>query len=286
MIRSHHLRRCVQVLLVSLTCLPVKVWAAGLVSIDGALTEIVYALGAEDRLVGVDSTSVYPEAAETLPQVGYMRQLSAEGILSLKPDLVIATGDSGPESVFEQLSAAGVRVVRIQTDNTLAGVLDKVQQVADVLDLADAGQALVERIREQSLPLLVMIPDQPAETLFLMGSGQHGLMAAGHDTRAQALLQMVGADNVAEYSGYKPIGQEGAMLMQPEVVLAGFSAAPGGNDHNKTLANTLAATPAGQHQRIHVLDLGKTLGFGPRIGEVLAEVLPLLYPQAEFASAD
>ena len=103
MMRSDHLRRCVQVLLVSLICLPVKAWAAGLVSIDGALTEIVYALGAEDRLVGVDSTSVYPEAVQSLPQVGYMRQLSAEGILSLQPDLVLATRDAGPEPVFELL---------------------------------------------------------------------------------------------------------------------------------------------------------------------------------------
>ena len=275
-----------RLLLITLISLPAQVHSAGLVSIDGALTEIVYALGAEDRLVGVDTTSVYPEAAQSLPQVGYMRQLSAEGILSLQPDLVLATRDAGPEPVFEQLRAAGVQVVRIEAYHTLEGVLDKVMQVGRALQLPDTAEQLATRIRAQAGPLLAAIPDSPSATLFLMGSGNHGLMAAGQETRAQAFLQLVGADNVAEYRGYRPIGQEGAVLMQPEVVLAGFSAQPGGGAENAGLLKTLGATPAAKHQRIHTVDLGKTLGFGPRIGEVLAEVLPLLYPQAEFASTD
>ncbi|MGB1092809.1 MAG: heme/hemin ABC transporter substrate-binding protein, partial [Oceanobacter sp.] len=100
--------------------------AMRVVSIDGSLTEIIYALNAQGRLVGVDTTSRYPQAATQLPQVGYMRQLSVEGILSLMPDLVIATPDAGPESVFQQLKEAKVRVLIVPNDYSLTGVLNKV----------------------------------------------------------------------------------------------------------------------------------------------------------------
>ena len=71
-----------------------------IVSVSGATTEIVYALGAEKQLVGSDTTSLFPAAALQTPKVGYMRQLSAEGLLSLKPDAVITTHEAGPAAVL------------------------------------------------------------------------------------------------------------------------------------------------------------------------------------------
>ena len=153
---------------------------ADVVSIDGALTEIIYQLGAEQRLAAVDTTSVYPEAATQLPQVGYMRQLSAEGILSVKPSLVIASRDAGPESVFEQIQAAGVRVVRIKTADSVDGVAEKIRQVADALNMSAQGDALAVQVTAQSQQVLAQLPaDKQPATLFLLGAGGRGLMAAG-----------------------------------------------------------------------------------------------------------
>ncbi|MCG8434334.1 MAG: ABC transporter substrate-binding protein, partial [Gammaproteobacteria bacterium] len=97
-----------------------------IVSVGGAVTEIIYALGEEERLVGVDSTSLYPPVAQQLPSVGYIRTLPAEGILSLEPGMLIADGGAGPPEVIKQLESAGLPILQLADDPTLAGALNKI----------------------------------------------------------------------------------------------------------------------------------------------------------------
>ena len=256
--------------------------AERVVSIDGSITEIVYALGAQDQLVGVDTTSRFPEAATQLPDVGYMRRLSTEGILSLNPTLVIATQDAGPERVFEQLVDAGVSVQRIHNRYTLNGVLDKIDRVAAVLGKAEQGKQLQQRIRQQTDQALSRIPTPtptvtPPRTLFLLGAGDRGLMAAGQGTQAAAMMTLVKAENVVVHPGYKPLSPEGALTLSPEVVLAAHT---GAGDHGPSprLDQTLAMTPAQQNQRVHAVDVSLVLGFGPRIADAVNQLVDLLYP--------
>lgn len=248
------------------------------VSIDGSITEIVYALGQQQQLVGVDTTSRYPAEAQQLPQVGYMRQLSVEGILSLQPDLILTTEDAGPASVFEQLQAAGVTIVRTRKDYSLEGVLNKVDVVAKALGQPATGNALKQQIEQQARKALARIPDQPAPaTLFLLGAGNRGLMAAGHGTQAEAMLQLLNTRNAVDYPGYKPISPEGAIQAAPEVVIVGHTQ-PGAADQ---VSETLAMTPAMQQQRIHAVDVSLTLGFGPRLPQAIDQLVDLIwYPQS------
>ncbi|WP_296981082.1 MULTISPECIES: heme/hemin ABC transporter substrate-binding protein [unclassified Thalassolituus] len=251
---------------------------ADVVSIDGALTEIIYQLGAEQRLAAVDTTSVYPEAATQLPQVGYMRQLSAEGILSVKPSLVIASRDAGPESVFEQIQAAGVRVVRIKTADSVDGVAEKIRQVADALNMSAQGDALAVQVTAQSQQVLAQLPaDKQPATLFLLGAGGRGLMAAGQGTRADALLSLLGARNVLNYAGYKPVSAEGAVQAAPDFVLVGHT----GAEQSDSVKTTLAMTPAAQNDAVHGVDVGMMLSFGPRLPQALEQAAALIYPQAD-----
>lgn len=249
--------------------------AERLVSVDGALTEIVYALGAEERLVGVDTTSRFPEAATQLPQVGYMRQLNAEGILALRPTLVIASRDAGPEPVFAQLQAAGVDVRRIGAPDTLDGVVSRIQQVGDALGLAGAADVLAKSVVQSAQAELAQLPEQPTRTLFLLGASGRGLMAAGDGTRAQALLDILQVENVFHHQGYKPVSAEGAVQAAPELVLVGHT----GPDNSAAVATTLAHTPAAEHSRVHSVDVGLVLGFGPRFPEALRVLIPLLHPE-------
>ena len=101
-----------------------------LITAGGGITEIAYLLGAQDQLVGTDTTSLYPAAALKTAKVGYMRQLSAEGLLSLKPDAMIATTEAGPPVVIDQIRSAGVRVELIEADHTWAEVQRKIAAVA------------------------------------------------------------------------------------------------------------------------------------------------------------
>ncbi len=103
---------------------------ARIVAIGGAITEILYALGFEDRLAGVDTTSLYPPAAlRDKPNVGYMRQLSAEGVLGLNPSLVLAMQGSGPKETIEILEAAKVPLVMVPETFSEQGLLDKIALV-------------------------------------------------------------------------------------------------------------------------------------------------------------
>jgi len=267
-----------------LVCSNVQADNQRVISIDGSITEIVYALGQQDRLVGVDTTSRYPAEAQQLPQVGYMRQLSVEGIMSLQPGLILTSEDAGPASVFEQLQAAGITVVRTPKDYSLEGVLNKVDVVAKALGQPATGNALKQQIEQQARKALARIPAQPApSSLFLLGAGNRGLMAAGHHTQADAMLQLLKTRNAVEYNGYKPISPEGAIQAAPEVVIVGHTQ-PGAADQ---VAETLAMTPAQQNQRVHVVDVSLTLGFGPRLPEAIDQLVDLIwYPQSLDVAAE
>lgn len=92
---------------------PVLHAAEKLVSIGGDVTEIVYALGAGDEMVARDSTSLRPQAVLKLPDVGYMRQLNTEGILSMRPSMVLSSELAEPSLVLQQLAQNGVKVIRV-----------------------------------------------------------------------------------------------------------------------------------------------------------------------------
>jgi len=249
-----------------------------IISIDGSLTEIVYALDAGEQLVAVDTTSRYPQAATELPDVGYMRRLSTEGILSLKPDLVIASQDAGPAEVFTQLHQAGVSVVRVRNEYTLAGVLAKVDQVAQALNKQQQGEQLKQTIQQQTSAALAAIPENAAapETLFILGAGNRGLMAAGKNTQAQAMLDLLAANNVMDYEGYKPVSAEGALLANPHVVLVAHT----GPTDSDAVTTSLMMTDAQKNNRIHTVNTSVVLGFGPRLGEAVKQLADVLYPQA------
>lgn len=248
-----------------------------IVSIDGSLTEIVYALEAGKQLVAVDTTSRYPKAATQLPDVGYMRRLSTEGILSLRPDLVIASQDAGPEEVFNQLQQAGVSVVRVKNEYSLEGVLAKVDQVAQALGETEKGEQLKQTIRQQTQQSLAAIPAgaEAPRSLFILGAGSRGLMAAGKNTQAQAMLELLAADNVMAYDGYKPVSAEGALLANPEVVLVAHT----GPGNAEAVSASLAMTQAHKNNRVHSVNTSVVLGFGPRLGEAVKQLVDLLYPQ-------
>ncbi|MBW8283636.1 MAG: ABC transporter substrate-binding protein, partial [Rhizobium sp.] len=103
--------------------------AQRIVSIGGTVTEIIHALGEHARVVAVDSTSTYPESAADKPDVGYIRQLSAEGVLSQKPDLIIAEAGAGPADAIAILTASGVAMVSIPTPPEAEAIAGKIRAV-------------------------------------------------------------------------------------------------------------------------------------------------------------
>uniref|UniRef100_UPI00384B661F heme/hemin ABC transporter substrate-binding protein n=1 Tax=Dickeya dadantii TaxID=204038 RepID=UPI00384B661F len=233
-----------------------------IVTIGGDVTQIVFALQAGDRVVARDSTSLHPEAVTALPNVGYMRQLNAEGILSMQPTLVLASALAQPSTVLDQVAGRGVRVVTVPEPQTVDGISAKIQAIAGALGLAPRGEALVQQLKQQ----LAAVPPQPASArmLFILSHSGMGAMAAGQGTAADAAFRAAGLQNAMQgFNRYQPLSQEGVVASQPDwVVITSDGAKSLGGDAAIWQLPGLALTPAGKHKRLLVVDDMALLGFG------------------------
>ena len=244
---------------------------ARVVGLGGPVTEIVYALGAGDRLVGADASSIYPPAAQQLPKVGYYRSFSIEGVASLKPDLVLASDQSGPPQALEQLRKLGSPVVLLPSDPSLEALDQRIMSVARALEIEARGAALVRRIHAE----LKALPANGSKPRVLLVSSHTGkLQGAGGDTAAAAMLQLIGATNVlASQQGYKPLSAEAAVALRPDVIVTSTLSVESSGSVEAFLAQPgLGATPAAKGRRVVVMEDLLLLGFGPRLPEALRQL--------------
>lgn len=245
--------------------------AARVVSLGGVLTEIVFALDAADRLVGVDDSSTYPTAAAQLPRVGYYRSFSLEGIASLRPDLVLASDQAGPPHAIERLRSLGLRVVVLPSAPTLQALEERIAGVAAALGRDAQGRQLVGRIRAQ----IAQAAEGAAQKRVLLVSSHAGrLQGAGRETAADAVIGLAGAKNVlADERGYQALSPESAVALRPDFIVTTTMSvrATGGLDAFLALPG-IAVTPAARAKRVVVMDDLLLLGFGPRLPEALRQL--------------
>jgi iron complex transport system substrate-binding protein len=255
--------------------------AQRVVVIGGALAEIVYALGRADALVGSDTTCTYPREAQSLPKVGYQRALSAEGLLSLEPTLILASAEAGPPSVLQRVAGAGVKLVTFEEGHDVASVREKIIGVARALDAENAGQTLLARFDRAWTATTTRIAaaqdaskrdaKTPPSVLFLMSPTGNQPMVAGQHTAADAMLAYAGARNAMQgFSGYRALTPEALVAAQPDIVLTTDDAlkAAGSKRHLLDSAG-FSLTPAGRATRVVALDALFLLGFGPRLPDAV-----------------
>ena len=253
-----------------------------LVALGGDVTEIVFALGAGERLVAVDSTSDHPPAAADLPDLGYFRRFAAEPIVALEPDLVLASAASGPPVVLKQLRAARVPVTIVPNDPGLDGLLAKIAAVGRALDRQAAADALAAEVEAEVARACerVATAEYRPRVLFVLNVGRGAPLAGGADTSAAAIIDLAGGRNaVGGFAGYKPLSQEAALAAAPDVVLV--------PDHTLEAAGGPAAlldrpelrhTPAASAGHVVAMDGLLLLGFGPRLGRAVDELARALHP--------
>lgn len=255
--------------------------APRVVAVGGVVTEIAFALGRGDRLVAVDTTSSYPDAARALPRVGYMRQLSAEGVLSLNPQIVLATTDAGPPAALTQLRSAGVRVVSVNAEHSFDAVLTKVKSIGQALEAEAAAAEMEKRLTSawrEATSRVAALHGQP-RVLFLLAHSGNNLMIAGRDTAADAMIRLAGGVNVmSEIAGYKPLTAEAVAAAAPDVLLITREGVETLGADKIWKQPGLALTPAGRNQRLISMDALYLLGFGPRLPEAVRELAERLHP--------
>ena len=247
------------------------------VSAGGALSEWVSALGGESKLVGVDTTSQHPQSLKKLPSIGYQRSLSAEGILSLRPDILIGTEEMGPPPVIAQVKNAKVHVELFSAQPDLPTLEKNITHLGQLLGAQAQAAQLLESYQQQLTAQKARVAELQTKhkapgVLVLIGHAGGKPLIAGKDTAADWLLQRAGGHNLATHTGYKPFSVESLAGLDPEVLvfadraLSGEAAKAALFKENPIL-NSSRAAKAGR-----VLELDPTLlvgGLGPRLPAAL-----------------
>lgn len=251
-----------------------------LVSVGGAVTEIVYALGAGDKLVARDQTSTYPEEASKLVDVGYMRRLSPEGVLSINPTGILLSEGSGPPETLEVLKKASVPMVIIPEDHTGEGVIAKIEAVGKALGLEDKAKVLAADVsRDLEAAQKISANDNPRKrVLFVMSAAGGRITAAGTGTGANGIITLAGGVNAIDsYQGYKQLTDEAVEKAAPDLILI-MDIGKDSVQKDDLLKNpALVNSPAGRSGNVVRMDSLYLLGFGPRTGAASRELSEKLY---------
>ncbi len=257
---------------------------ARIVSVGGAATEILYALGAGDRVVARDSTSLWPKEALAKPDVGYMRALAAESVLSMKPDLILAVEGAGPKEAMDMLEAASVPIVILPEPHSAAGIAAKIAMIGAVIGEDEKGKALAADVEQRAAALAAAtaaIPEaERRRAVFLMSLAGDRPLAAGSDTAANAMITAAGGINpFAGVQGYKPASAEAMVAARPESIV--MMTRPGAEALTPAAVfhiPALAATPAAATESLVVMDGLYLLGFGPRMPDAARDLAAAFYP--------
>lgn len=253
-----------------------------ILSIGGDITEILYALGLSSSIVAVDSTSQFPaDALKQKGNVGYMRALSTEGVLSVGAKLIIASERSGPPEVVKALKQTAIPYVEVTDGLSPEGVIEKVRFVARTVEAAKAGDELAGKLEAQFKALAEQRAaiKRPVRALFLLSMQGGRATVGGAGTSADAILKLAGAENAAaSVNGFKPMVDEALVEMMPDVIVA-MKRSSGGHDTDQVLSmKGMQATPAGAARRVVAMDGLYLLGFGPRTPAAALDLMRELYP--------
>lgn len=236
----------------------------------GSLTEILYALGAGDRVVGVDETTSWPSQTASLPRIGYWKQLSTEGILSLHPDMFITWQDAGPTVTLEQLRTQKIKVVTLpRVPATLEQMLTNIQTLGKMLGAEDKASALIADIRQRLGKVKQASADNPpVRAMFILSAGGSAPQVAGKGSVADAILTLAGAQNVATHTQYKGYSAEAILAADPDVIIVTREMVQGDLNRLSTITG-ITRTAAWKNQRIVTIDQALILGMGPRVADAV-----------------
>lgn len=245
-----------------------------LVTLGGAVTEIVAALGHEKEIAGVDASSTYPASLEALPRVGYYRKINAEGVLSIAPTRILATADIGPPPAVKQLEASGVEMVMIPSARTPKEAIERIEVVGKALGEEARARALASKLEaslERAKARGEAAPTEGKCALFIYARGANVLMVSGRNSSADTMLELAGFPNcIKDFEGFKPLTAEAVIAAKPtHILMPEKGAASIGGTESVLKLPGVGQTPAAVDKRVVLVDDLALLGFGPRMGDAL-----------------
>ncbi|WP_062014788.1 heme/hemin ABC transporter substrate-binding protein [Gluconobacter japonicus] len=253
--------------------------ASRIACIGGTITETLYRLGVSERIVAVDTTSTWPESAlKEKKSLGYMRAISAEGVLSVRPDLILAMNASGPADAMDQIVASGIPVVFVDSTSSPDAILKRTKFLGTVVGRERAADKMCRDIQSHfdALERWRASHSGAPKVLFVMRMTNNRPMVAGQGTAADAVIRLAGGINVgADLQGYKLLNTESLVTLRPDIIL---TMSQGGAEIRQALLNDpgFSMTPAGQKKAIVEMEGERLLGFGPRTPEAALDLAHMI----------
>jgi iron complex transport system substrate-binding protein len=245
-----------------------------IVTLSGALTETVDALGLGKSIVAVDVTSIYPAYVNDLPKVSKNRTVSAEGLISFKPDLVLAPEGSVSKEIAYQLQSAGINLINIKQDFSVNGSIAFIKAVAAALQVPAKGEALAKQTQAKVNKALAEAKksNKTPKVLFIYARGTGVMLVAGQHTNIDAIITLAGGKNAAQgFDNFKPYTTESLIEANPDVILMfdfGLSSLGGAEAVLKMPG--VAQTNAGKNKRIVQMDGELLINFSVRLDQAIA----------------
>ena len=255
------------------------VHAKRIVSLAPNITEIIFALEQQHRLVGVTQFSDYPPEANNLPKVGSYIYLDLERIVSLNPDLCIAIKDGNPKDVVDRLEALNIPVYAVDPRD-LGAVIDTVLELGQMLDANQKAIALATHLRfrvEQVAYRVSKITYRPG-VFFQIGISP--IVSVGFGTFIHQLIEDAGGKNLAQGpSPYPRFSREQVIALAPEIMIISSMVGEGSIDQIKSEWNQWQGVPAVRNQRIHLVDSNLFDRPAPRLVDALEILVNLIHPE-------
>lgn len=256
-----------------------------IVSVGTATTETIYALEGGDKLIAVDNSSAeYIQQTAALPKVGGRTALNAEGILSLKPTLVILSSDSGPPQIFDQLRKAGIAVLTLTPDYTTEAIKKKIATIAAALGADEKGKTLAAKIDTEMAEVDKMLAKKTSTPKVLfVGRGPNAPNAtmSGQGTTINEMIKMAGGTNpFTDFTGFREMTDEAVVAAQPDIILiTERSFERSGGIEGVLKFPGIALTPAGKNKRIIPVSDMYFQGFGPGVGKAVNDLARKFHPE-------
>ena len=258
-------------------CVPVedssRITAAG-----GSITEILYSINAQKKIVAVDITSYHPEEATSHPSIGYVRTLSAEGILSLDPTLILGEDDMGPPTVINQIKRTGIDVSIIPEEHSAEGIINKINCIGNIIGMKEESQKFIKskilpKIKELNRYSIKNIKEKK-KVIFILGLQSGSPIIGGLNTSADGFIKMIGGINsMNEFENWKPVSTESIISSEPDVILVTARGMNAFGDIEALKSHpSLSLTPAVKNNTIYSMDGMAMLGFSPRTLDSAIEI--------------
>jgi len=250
-----------------------------IVSIGSSITEIIYFLNSQDQIIAIDITSNFPEDAKKFPSVGYIRNLSAEGLLSTNPSIIISEDDIGPKNIIKQIQDTKTELRIIPEEQTLNGIIQKIQCVGNIIGQQEEAE---KKISSEINPVINKIKEIKKEKdlsnikiMMILSTEGNSTVVAGSNTSGDSFIKMLGATNIFEsINGWKAVTAETILLKNPDYIII-----PEKDLHKQSNVNTISEnmilkeTNAGKNNGYIIKDGMAILGYGPRTIFTLMDVL-------------